>query len=735
MHVVRTKVRSGKSYKTYVRLVQSYRRQDGMPAQRVIANLGEMSDQEFENFKCALRASRQGKSVVLRDAPPWQARVQANLAYLDVGVALEMWRSWKLSELVHRLIPERKVAVRAAEVVCALTVQRCVAPGSKLSATRWFPRTALPELLGVDPARFHNTRIHRVLEKLDAVEAELQQGLVRRYQQKDGAFAALFVDVTDAWFEGRGPDLAERARTKEGLRNRHKVGILLLCNEHGFPLRWKTLPGRTKDPQALRELVSNIEAEPWVKGVPIVFDRAMGTAGAVARLSVSGLRFVTAVHRPEIASYTDAVPSDPFEDMGGGQEDSEERERLIAEAGRRAEAAGMQRVDELLYVLDLGVGARKLRLVEGEDLDDARDIDAEALEGGAYWLYRARQYRRQLDEKVFGTQAEIARHEGVSRARMSQIMMLLRLHETLQQEVLAGLYGIIADRTLRKIAQLRSRAAQRRALSEHGASARPVDGGRPRSRPRRTSVLDARLRRVLYFNPQMFVDQRVIARRHREEIEAFVADLNTRLKHKSNKATREVVYAEVRSKLAARSMLTLYDVRVEEVTTDGRRHLAVTLDFDEAAWQKRRSTDGFVLLVAHADLPQTAVELVELYRAKDGVEKDFQTIKSDLDLRPIFHHTDPKVRAHVSLCMLALLLERTLERRLRKAKLPMSAPACFELLDSVHLNMVATGPDEPPAYVVTQPDAEQREVLERLRLSHLVDQEEMTERIQPRPVK
>ena len=309
MHLVRTRVRSGKSFKTYVRLVQTYRREDGMPAQRVIANLGEMSDREFENHKLAFKASRQGKSVVLRDAPAWKARVLANLAYLDVAVALEMWRSWKLSELLHRLIPERKVAVRAAEVICALTIQRCVAPGSKLSATRWFGRTALPELLGVNPARFHNTRIHRVLDKLDAVGAELQEGLVRRYQHKDGTFAALFTDVTDAWFEGRGPDLAERGRTKEGLRHRHKVGILLLCNEHGFPLRWKTLPGREKDPEALRGLVAQIEAEPWAKGVPIVFDRAMGTAGAVGRLWVSGLRFVTAVHRPEIASYTEAVPS------------------------------------------------------------------------------------------------------------------------------------------------------------------------------------------------------------------------------------------------------------------------------------------------------------------------------------------------------------------------------------------------------------------------------------------
>jgi hypothetical protein len=55
----------------------------------------------------------------------------------------------------------------AAEVA-ALVIQRLVDPNSKLAATAWFPRSALPELLDVAPSRFNNTRIHRVLDLLDA---------------------------------------------------------------------------------------------------------------------------------------------------------------------------------------------------------------------------------------------------------------------------------------------------------------------------------------------------------------------------------------------------------------------------------------------------------------------------------------------------------------------------------------------------------------------------------------
>jgi ParB-like chromosome segregation protein Spo0J len=729
MHLRIVKAKSGKTVRRYAQLVESYRRDDGLPVHRVLASLGQLSDQEIANFRLALEASRNAKSVVLPEAPKWRAKVLANLAYLDVAVALEMWRGWELSELLHRLIPEREVAVRAAEVICALTIQRCVAPGSKLYAQRWFPRTALPELLGVAPAHFHNTRIHRVLDQLDRIESDLQDGLVRRYEQRDGTFATLFTDVTDAWFEGRGPDLAQRSRTKEGLHNRHKIGILLLCNEHGYPLRWSTLPGRTQDGKTLCDLVENIEDKEWAQGVPIVFDRAMGSAGAVARLCKSELRFVTAVRRSEIHSYTEDLPSETLCDLKGS-EDEVERKRQIAEAGKRVSAAGMQKIDEQLYVLDLGITSRGLRLVS--ELEEP-DVDADTLEGGALWLYRARGYRAQLEDKAFKTQSEIAKHLGVTRARMTQIMTLLRLDEALQKEVLAGTYGYIADRTLRAIATLRSKAAQRRALVEHGASSRPMDGSNKPQRFQHKSTLDVSLRLVLYFNPQMFVDMRAMGERHRAEIDAYVRDLNVRLRRRSNTVTRESVYADITGKLASHSMLSIYTVQIGEKDDAGHKHFVVSLAFDEAAWNTRRSTDGFVLLVAHTELPQSAAELVALYRAKDAVEKDFQTIKSDIEIRPVFHHTDPKVRAHVSLCMLALLLERTMERRLRNAGKAMTAPAVLEELAAGHLNRVATGPDDSIAYVATEPSVEQRELLARLRLEHLVDQEQIAARLEPRP--
>ena len=46
------------------------------------------------------------------------------------------------------------------------------------------------------------------------------------------------------------------------------------------------------------------------------------------------------------------------------------------------------------------------------------------------------------------------------------------------------------------------------------------------------------------------------------------------------------------------------------------------------------------------------------------VERAFRTLKSPLDLRPMFHWTEPQVRGHVMICFLALVLESLLLRKL-----------------------------------------------------------------------
>ncbi len=72
----------------------------------------------------------------------------------------------------------------------------------------------------------------------------------------------------------------------------------------------------------------------------------------------------------------------------------------------------------------------------------------------------------------------------------------------------------------------------------------------------------------------MFVDMRTMG--ESSEIEAHVRDLNSRLKRKSSKSTRESVYSDVTGKLASLSMLSIYKVQIDETEDDSHKHFFST---------------------------------------------------------------------------------------------------------------------------------------------------------------
>jgi hypothetical protein len=95
------------------------------------------------------------------------------------------------------------------------------------------------------------------------------------------------------------------------------------------------------------------------------------------------------------------------------------------------------------------------------------------------------------------------------------------------------------------------------------------------------------------------------------------------------------------------------------------KHFQLTITDDTLAVARRQdqidaeaALDGFYVLRT----PVPAIELdapavVTAYKNLKYVERDFRSIKSDdLDLRPVFHRLEERVKAHVLICMLACYL-------------------------------------------------------------------------------
>lgn len=95
-----------------------------------------------------------------------------------------------------------------------------------------------------------------------------------------------------------------------------------------------------------------------------------------------------------------------------------------------------------------------------------------------------------------------------------------------------------------------------------------------------------------------------------------------------------------------------------------RRYLRATktgrLRIDAAAAKREAHLDGKWLLRT-SDLTLTGEDLAAAYKQLLAVERGWRDMKGALGLRPVFHHREDRIRGHVQLCWLALLLIRVIE--------------------------------------------------------------------------
>ena len=84
------------------------------------------------------------------------------------------------------------------------------------------------------------------------------------------------------------------------------------------------------------------------------------------------------------------------------------------------------------------------------------------------------------------------------------------------------------------------------------------------------------------------------------------------------------------------------------------------LKINQAKVKEEEKLDGKYLL-STSDNSLSAVEIALGYKQLFTVERAFRTLKSSLSLRPVYHTRDDRIRSHVLLCWLALLLVRVAE--------------------------------------------------------------------------
>ena len=140
----------------------------------------------------------------------------------------------------------------------------------------------------------------------------------------------------------------------------------------------------------------------------------------------------------------------------------------------------------------------------------------------------------------------------------------------------------------------------------------------------------------------------------------------------------------------------------------------LTYDIDQTAQQRAEVMDGKLLLVSNVpDL--SAEQIVARYKSLADIERGFHVLKSEIEIAPVFHRLPERIRAHASICFMALVLHRVMRQRLKLAGSALSPDAALQQLRRIQRHHVRID-DAAPITGVSTIHADQADTLAALHI-------------------
>src|SRR2546422_3247990 len=270
--------KDGKSH-TYWSLVETVRTPDG-PRQRTLCYLGELNGSAQARWLKTIEVfNEQGESRQLKLFPseveppeddPNVARVLLNKVRLERSrqfgncyVGLDLWKRLELDQFYEERIDEKQADVPWSRIAALLAINRLCKPTSELAVEeRWYPATALDDLLGIAEGKVNDTRLYRCLDRLIPHKTKLERHLRQRYGELFAAtFDVLLYDLTSSYVEGEAENnpMMQRGYSRDHRGDCKQVVIALIVNEDGFPLNYETFDGNRADVTTLETVIRMVE--------------------------------------------------------------------------------------------------------------------------------------------------------------------------------------------------------------------------------------------------------------------------------------------------------------------------------------------------------------------------------------------------------------------------------------------------------------------------------------------
>jgi transposase len=314
--------KDGKDH-TYWSLVETVRTVDG-PRQRTLCYLGELNGSAQARWLKSIEVfNEQGEAEQLKlfpshievpDDDPQVARVLVNRVRLErtrqFGACFLGWELWKrlgLDGFFEQAMDGEAAEVPWSRVAAVVAINRLCAPGSELAIEeRWYPSTALDDLLEIEEGKINDSRLYRCLDRILPHKTKLEQHLKQRYGELFGAeFDVLLYDLTSTYVEGKAEKNAMMSRgySRDHRPDCEQMVIALIVNREGFPFSYETFDGNRADVSTMESILRMVERKYGKARRIWVMDRGIVSEENLAAIRKRGGQYLVGTPRRQMKRF------------------------------------------------------------------------------------------------------------------------------------------------------------------------------------------------------------------------------------------------------------------------------------------------------------------------------------------------------------------------------------------------------------------------------------------------
>jgi transposase len=234
-------------------------------------------------------------------------RVENSRSFGGPWLALQLIEKLKLDEFLNKQLPKGKEQIQWSITAMILVIARLLDPSSELYISeQWYPKTALPDLLGVPADRVDDNRLYRALDELlphkEALEIHLKNRIGELF---DIEYDLLLYDVTSTFFEGQclGNPLAKRGYSRDQRSDCKQVCIALVVTRCGMPLGYEVFAGNTADVTTVKGIVEMMERRHGKSDRIWVMDRGMTSEDNLEFLRQENRRYIIGTNKALLKKF------------------------------------------------------------------------------------------------------------------------------------------------------------------------------------------------------------------------------------------------------------------------------------------------------------------------------------------------------------------------------------------------------------------------------------------------